>query len=591
MDVARHVTQCFREEHMRGVRRLAGNRYSPNAAAKRTYINLISLYVNIVSRSLISNNPRAMLSTFDRAQKATVSAAETWLNQELVRQNFAGTMRRIVLDALFSVGIGKVSIGTPANSALVGWRLKAGEPYIARVNLDDFVFDHRARDFDEVSFIGHRYRVPLEIARNDPHFSKKARENLQAQDQIQYNQEGDERIGEIGRFHYGSDEDMEEMIELWEVYLPRHRCVKTFSEDDLSGPTSAWDGQTPTALREQDWIGPETGPYKILAFQILPGQIFPKGPIQDLIELDEAANESYRKLMRQAARLKINTVCSSSNPEDGEALRTANDGDNVPVQDPKAVSEIVQGGPHGGLFQWMKDVVDRFMVMGGNLLTMGGLAPQAGTLGQEELLAQQSNGQVASMQDSTVTFVSDVCSSALWYFWNDPRLVMKSPVNDPRLPDVDYVREVFPWNHADPGQLRRTGDVPDLKIDPYSMRHSTPQQRVKDLMQVVTQVYVPMAALAQQQNIAFDFNAFLGIVAKYLDAPDLQSILTIQEQQGDVGNAGESTETGPKPAQTSREYVRRSIGGQSRQAQEMESDNELSMAAAGSNGKMSGQMY
>src|SRR3990167_2069692 len=151
MDVSRFVTRFYREEHMRGVRRLAGNRYSPNAEQKKTYLNLISLYVNIVSRSLIANNPRVMLSTFDRAQKATVAASETWMNLELARQDFASVMKRVVIDAMFSIGICKVSLATPQESALFGWGIKARQPLVSRVNLDDFVFDHRARDFSEVA--------------------------------------------------------------------------------------------------------------------------------------------------------------------------------------------------------------------------------------------------------------------------------------------------------------------------------------------------------------------------------------------------------------------------------------------------------
>lgn len=594
MDVSRYVMQFYREEHMRAVRRLAGNRYSPNAERKKTYINLISLYTNIVSRSLFSANPRAMLSTFDPAQKPVVSAAESWMNMELVRQNAADKLKRLVLDGLMSMGIAKVCLATPEDAALLGWGVKAGQPLLSRVNLCDFVFDHRARDFDEVAFMGHRYAVPLAVAKENPHFNKAARDKLQARSQIAYNKEGDERIGEIGRTRYGDDEDLEDMVELWEVYLPRHKVVRTLTESDMSGPTSAWEGQEPIPLREQRWIGPETGPFIILPYQIVPGQIFPKGPIQDLMELDEGANESYRKLMRQAARLKVNTVCGAQNSEDGQNLKNASDGDSVPVSDPQSVRDVVQGGPHAGLFQWTKEVMDRFMLMGGNLMTMGGLAPEAGTLGQEQLLMQQSNGQVAAMQDATVSFVTKICSSMLWYFWNDPKMVMEVPVTDPRLPDVHQIRSVHPWTEQNETLLRRTGPVPDLKIDPYSMRTTTPQQRAKDLTQLVTQIYVPLAQLAQQQGITFDFNAFLGIMAKYLDAPDLQSILTIQDAGGQVGNSIPSTEGeggSPSASPQPREYIRRSLGGYGRAKREMESGNALSAAVSASgNGKINGQV-
>lgn len=578
-DTARTVLQYFREERARCVRHLAGNRYSTNAALKKTYVNLISLYCNIVGRNLISKNPRVMLSTFDKSQKPAVSAAEAWMNKELVRQDFASTLQRIVLDALFSIGVSKCCLATPGDAATAGWGLEAGQPYLTRVDLDDFVFDHRARDFDEVQFIGHRYRMPYEMAMDFDHFDKKGKERLEVSYQIAYNRQGDERIAEIGRDFRGYDEDLYDMVDLWEFYLPQERVVKTFTEHDLSGPSSSWEGSKPMALRTQEWIGPETGPYNQLGFQLLPGNIFPKGPVLDLVELHEMANEGYRKLGREFAKFKKLTVCSRQNQEDGEAARNAKDGDMVPMHDPNSVKDVVMGGGDAGLFNWVKENIQRFMEQAGNLMTMGGLAPQAQTLGQEELLQQQSNGQVATMQDATTAFVSKCADNMLWYFWHDPRLVMHAPINDPKLPDVDYVRKVHPWNHPDPQDLRRQGPRPDIKIDPYSMRHTTPQQRVKDIMSIVQGIYTPMSQLFAQQGKQLDLEALLEILGKNMDLPELSSIITMGAAQG--ADDSNSDQEGGKPAETTRNYVRRSIGGASAQAQNMEQDNELSSQMSG----------
>jgi len=576
--------QFFREERLRCVRHLAGNRYSQNSYLRKTYVNLIALYVDIVSRNLISKNPRVMLSTFERDQKPAVAAAETWMNHELVRQDFSSTMSRIVLDALFTVGIAKVCIATPADAAAYGWGLQAGQPLLSRVDLDNWVQDHRADEFNQAQFTGHRYRMPMEIAMNFDQFDKKARQNLEISHQISYNRQGDERIGEIGRDYHGYDEDLYDMVDLWEFYLPQEKVIKTFSEHDLSGPSSAWEGKEPTALRVQRWIGPDYGPYIQLPLRLIPGNPIPKGPVLDLVDLHEMANEGYRKLGRQFGRLKKNTTCSRDNPEDGEALRDAKDGDSVPLHNAQAVQDIVQGGGDAGLFNWVRENITRFMEQAGNLATMGGLSPQASTLGQEELLSQQSNGQIASMQDATMAFVAKCADSMLWYAWHHPELIMRAPVADPRLPDISLVRQVHPWDHPDPNALRRLGPKPDIKIDPYSMRHTTPQQRVKDVMQVLSALQ-PFMQMAMQQGLSIDFTQLLAMFGKNMDAPDLQTILPMQ---GDVMQAqSNSTPDSPsKPASTERTYTRRSIGGQSRQSQEMETDNSMSaQMSGGSNGK------
>lgn len=589
--------QTYREERMRCIRLLAGDRYSDNSATKTRYINLLSLFVNIVGRSLSSQNPRVMLSTFDRAQKPSVSTAELWTNQELVRMRFADSMRRLVHDGLTNMAVAQIALADPADAAVMGWGLKAGSPFISRIDYDDLVFDQRARDFDEISFMGHRRRLPLEVVRDNPRFNKKARERLQASDHIDYNREGDERIGQISRGYHGKDEDIEDMIDLWYVYVHRHNCVKVFTEDDFSGNTSTWNGMEPIALDEFDWIGPDSGPYQVLAYEIVPGNIMPKGPLQNLVNLDELANECYRKLARQSARLKKLTLCDRQNPADGEAIQKAIDGSMVPVSDPKSVIELMTGGPDAGLFNWTREVISRFMEQGGNLTTMGGLAPQAGTLGQEQLLAQQSNGQVASMQDITASFTTRCIDSLLWFFWHNPRLVMQAKMSDPNLPDIDAMQELHPWTA--PEQMRdprtgmvqrlqrRIGEKPECKIDPYSMRSKTPQQRVKDLMAIISQVYMPMAQIFQQQGINLDAHTLMGILAKYIDAPDLQSILSIQTPPQAAGNSTSQSQGG-MPAQTSREYVRRSLGGESTQAKAMEMDNDLSaaMAKSESNGQL-----
>jgi hypothetical protein len=576
--------QFFREERVRGVKHLAGYRYSTQGAPKPTYINLIALYCNIVGRNLFSKNPRIMLSTFDRAVQPSVSAMETWINQEIEDSPFAETMKRIVLDSLFTVGIGKVALATPADAATRGWNLGAGEPFFERIDLDDFVFDHHARDFSEVGYIGHRFRAPLDAVKNSRIYNAKAIARLEPSDHDQYNRQGDERVGMIGRGYYGFEDEYEDMIDLWEIYCPRYRCVYTFTEDDLSGPGSVWEGQEPVPLREQDWIGPDTGPYLINAYNTVPGNPFPKGPIQDLVELHEAANESYRKLVRQAARLKSNTVYQRDS-DDGERARTANDGEMLGLNNPGAIQEVVQGGPNQGLFLFMKELTDRFSLMAGNLITMGGLAPQASTLGQEELLAQQSNGQVASMQDETAAFVAKVAKNMLWYWWYDPYKVIRTKLDN--IPGVHVVQEIHPAGTPpmyDPrtGMTRqpmaRNGSMPRLKIDPYSIRHATPQQRANDLIDVVTKIYVPLAQIAMQQGISLDFNEFLSEIGKLKDMPALGRILTIQEPPETESATGGRRAAG-MPQETTRNYNRRSLGNGSAQAQDAMMETALESSA------------
>ncbi len=427
--------QPFRQNRLEVVRQISGNRYARNGARKKTYVNLLAMYMQIIGRTQIANNPRVMYSTLDRAQQPTVSAMEQWVNDEIERSNTAVTLGKIVQDALISIGIAKVSLATPSDAAMVGWGIKAGTSRLSRVDLDDFIVGPmRSRDFEEISFIGHRFYVPLDTVRDDSRLYSSQRKDLVAATYENYNRAGDERVENIGSGHARQTEDeFEDMVCLCEIYVPRHRCVYTFSYDQIVGPT-AKGGREPQALREQDWVGPDCGPYHILGYNWLPGNLMPYGPLLNLVDLDDAFNENYRKLIRQAARLKGNPTFMDE--DEAQRFAALKDGQCHFSKNPQVLHEVVTGGPTQSLFVLLQELWSRFNAMAGNLETIGGLAPQAKTATQEQLLATQSNGQVAAMQGITTSFIAKVFDAWGWYWWHDPQSVQKSAFSQPGTPEI-----------------------------------------------------------------------------------------------------------------------------------------------------------
>lgn len=587
MQSARQSLKFFRSERKAAVRQYAGAHWSEEASKEKVHVNLLSLYVSVVSRNLIAKAPRVMMSTYDRASKSTVAAMQDWANKEIEHINLANTLQRVVLDALFSIGICKVALATPGDAASLAWNVQAGSPIASRVDLDDFVYDIHARDFSEVSFIGHRYRVPLDTVRDSKLYNK-SRKNLTASNDHRFNQEGDERVNVLNRGYVGDDEEMEDMVDLWEVYVPRHRCIYTLHEDCLSGASAPQYGGQVEALREQDWIGPDTGPYHILGYGTIPGNCMPKGPIQDLIDLHLPLNLIMRKLIRQAERQKDLTLVQRGGDGDAERYRNANDGELVPTDNPANAKQVSMGGPNQVMFQFFLQLKDLFSWMAGNLDIMGGLSPQAKTATQDSMLDKNSTRAIADMQERTIAFSASVLKAMGWFWWHDPMKIMRSTYQVPGMPDTSAERYVYPAGHPDPSVQRRDGNWEDmdLKVDPYSMQHQTPQQRAGDLMKIVTSVYMPMAQIAQQQGVGFDFNAFIEIMSGYMDMPDMQRILATQEKpkeesaQGGGGGGG-GQEAGPGPAETTRTYVRENMPGRTRQGNDMNMMNALAGVDAG----------
>lgn len=576
MQRSRLVLRKPREQRLLMTKEFVGAHWSEEGSAKIVPCNLLALYVDVVGRKLVSANPRAMLSTDDKTIKPVVAAEESWVNRQIVRIDLAKTLERVVTDALFSIGICKVGLASPADAALTGWNIRAGEPYACRVDLDDFVFDTHARDFSECSYIGHRYRVPLKAVRDSKVFSK-GRKSLVATEDKLFNWEGDERISVIGRGYYGDMEEYEDMVDLWEVFLPRHRLIVTLRDDQLTGAMTESGKYEPhygKALRIQRWLGPDSGPYHILSMGVVPGNAMPKAPLQDLYDLHLSINRMIRKLMNQADRQKEMAMASQGGTEDGSRVVEGNDGDMIRVDDPRNVNVVNFGGPNQNNFQLFAAFKDLFSWLAGNLDAMGGLSPQAKTLGQDELLQQGATANIASMQEKTVSLASSVIKALCWYWHNDPRKVMTTSYPLPGLQKKAILRHVHPYGSSAGLARNHSFEEMDISVDPYSLQYVTPQQRVQMLNQIVSQILGPLMPLLQQQGIMFNADEYLQKLAKYMNLPDLPDIVTLQEPPTQESQGGVATQ-GPAPANTTRNYVRRSVGGATAAGADLERGNQM----------------
>lgn len=565
---ARLSLRYYREERREAVRQYVGLHWSEEGTKEKVPVNLISLYCQIVSRALISKSPRVNLSTFDRQAQAIVSTMETWANQQIEAMHLATTLERCVLDALFSVGICKVALAMPADSAAVGWNQAVGQPFAERVDLDDFVYDSHARDFMEADFIGHRFRCPREVIADSTLYSK-ARKDLAPSNDLPYNAEGDERINVLGRSYYSVNtggEDFEDYVDLWEIYVPRKRLVLTLASNDGGMPDT---DQHP--LREVEWFGPDHGPYHFLGFNTVPGNAMPKGPVQDLMDLHMSLNRVCRKLLEQAQRQKEVLPVRGAASEDGERLVKTSDGEAFLCDNAETLKAVSFGGPNQANFLLFQEFQKVFSMMAGNLDVMGGLAPQSRTATQDKLLAENSAGAVTDKQDRAVGFVSSVVKSLLWYYHRHPTNQMRAKYELPGLSGMSITRKVSPEQRA----AVKWDDL-DIRVDPYSMQSRSPQQKLGMLKDMMMSVVQPMAALLQQQGIMVDMHFVLDRFGKYMDDPDIQNMFSIQtppQPSADGGQPG-------MPQETTRNYVRQSNAG-SPQDRGMQNTNAMKANANG----------
>lgn len=546
----RRQLEPFRRKRLEMVRQYSGANYGENAAAAEVPVNLLGLYVEVITQSLIDNAPRAMLSTFEMGRRAEVAAHEQWLNDELVRMNVAEAYKQVIYNALFCVGIMKLGLATPVDAAAEAWDVQAGQPFMESIDLDDFSCDMKSRTLARCAYHACRYRIPVDLA--NELYAKGRADKFEADDRMDSNDGGDERIHMLTGSK-GSIDELEDSCDLWEVYLARHKLIVTL-RDDAGAPDSS-----KPPVRIQPWIGPVSGPYHFLGFGVVPGNLMPKGPIMDLYDLHRHYNGTYRKLLRRTRDSKKITVYESSNTDDAKRYKDANDGDMVEGRNPQGVATIETGGPTNDLLTMSDHIKAMFNFRGGNLELLGGRAAQSRTATQDKMLNENAGAGISHLSDSFRTFVAETLEGMVWYTHYHPTKVMRSYYSPKGAPDLKFVRSLRPQD--------RTGRPPQVKVDSYSMARQTPGARLAFIKETLGTL-APMMQIVMQQGHLPDMGEILKLFAKYGDDPDIITIFGLGEpiKPGGGGDGGGPT----MPANTTRTYERYGSGGASAQAQKQD---------------------
>ena len=554
-----------RQKRAEAIEMSIGAHWSERTARVRQPVNFLGQYMNLTSRSLVSDNPRVMLSTMVRPQQDAVKFAQEWVNRQVKRVNLADVLHRATVDALLWFGVAKVALTSPLDSAAAQSRLAAGDPAAWCVSPDDYVIDMKARGPSAVGYEGHRYRVPVERA--NELLVGRGGEPLQANDREQYNEDGTERASTLALSYEVDKTDYRDHADVWELWIPSLSEVWSFRCDETGGPTPESDGEP---LSVQPWVGHRGGPYTRLEFALVPDNLIGIGPVmQLLVDLHQLANSIFRKLQRQVNRLKKLTVYGRANEQDAAEVKKANDGDMLGVTDVTQLREVILGGVAPMLYEFFVAVQQLFNWFGGNVSLQAGLGQAASTATQEKLLASASNATVAAMQAKTVEFAARVMERMGWYWWQDPDRVMELELAPHSAPEYSRTVRLHPYGSVDragrPRAMRRQVpfDQLDLMVDPFSMRHRTPEVMAGLLMESVERMFMPLAGLAQQQGVTLNVHELFRRIGDYRSMPDLASVFSIEQppQQAGGGSAGAGVpETPGSRAPTHSIYERRGEG-------------------------------
>ena len=534
-----------RKNRVDAVKEFVGNHYSSGGAEKRVPTNFIELAVTIYVRLLAANAPRATVTTKNAALRPFAKTTEIAINQIPEEIDLGGTLRRAVLEALFSFAIVKVGI---CNSGVAVLGHDIGESYADLITIDDYFCDMSAKSRGSIQFEGNDYWMARDTA--EKMFGKK----LVADDHTITGDQGEIRAESV-TVDEGADL-YKEKVWLRDVYVHTENQLVTYAV------------KTGQELRVMDWDGPDGGPYHVLGFSDVPGNLMPIPPVALWLDLHELGNALFRKLSKQADAKK--TVVTFSGDDDGvENLKMASDGDGIKYGGQKP-ENITVGGIDNQSLAFFLQVQDLFDYFGGNLNALGGLGPSTDTVGQDKLISEASGARAQDMSQQTIKFAKGIFEALAWYEWTDP--VRKRQVEKP----IGKTGLSVPvtWSAE-----TREGDFLDYNfdIDVYSMQDNSPATRLQKLGQIVQQYVMPLMPFIQQQGGTVDVKSILDLVAELSNFPELAEMVQFQGMPPEQGKVGGNPN--PQPANTTHTYERINRPGANRS----QKNNALSQVLMGGN--------
>jgi hypothetical protein len=468
---------------------------------KSAPINLLYQAASTLVPNLVYNDPRVKINTPLIAYRDYAELLGLAVDHTVQKIKLRDTLRKIIMDAIFLAGFAKT--GLAAGDEVLkydGADLPLGRPYIERVDPDDMILDPMARDWDEQSFIGNRYRADLdqlmEMGIYDP--AKPWRRCPAATTRRR-------RTSKPCRARKASGSRRSAGTSIWWT---------------CTCPGKGWSARCPT--RRATWrrtsYTPRSTPARRTArttcwpSRPIPDNILPVAPAGIWYDLHILGNRIARKLARQAERSKRVLAYQGEAAEDAMRIADAEDGEGVRVEDVDKVKEVNYGGASEDSYEWMKWVKGTFSEQAGSIELLQGVNSNSPTATQAEMLQSNASVRLGDMQNTVYNFTAEVMDDVKFMLHTDPMI------------ELPIARRQF-------GQEQQAYFTPDVRqgewadfnltTKPYSMARSDPDKMQRRRLDFATLV-IPAAAQAMQLlGPGFKVGVFLRNMARDLQMEDV----------------------------------------------------------------------
>ena len=504
----------FRENDLAAMRQYVGRHYSNNGSGKKVPFSLLELAVSTYTQRLSGGKPKSLWTTPHDILRPQTKKLQMGTNHLLGEIDFADTLTDVIQGGFFSMGILKIGLDLRSQQEWNGFLHDVMQPFADSVTLDNWVHDMSSTRWDKVQFCGDRYSVLLDDAKEMFEHGDK----LKPINDTEGYGASEDKLKEMTQGSSINREFYREIGEVWDIWDPRTQKIITLAAGE--GDPADVSGE---ALHTMDWNGPERGPYRLLRFNRVRGNIMPLPPVALWRDMHELANNIMRKLDRQARRQKTVFGVVPGGEPDGNTTIQANDGEMVKLLSSKSVVPMNFPGIEPQQLAFLIQIKNMSSWLWGNLDALGGLSPQADTLGQDRLLTASASQRLVKMQNTVLDFTEEAIFSLATLLYTDPFMTLPQTA---RSGGVDV--PVF-WTPQD-----READILqyNMTLEPYSLQYRSPSERLEVIRQTMLQMIAPFMPAMQAQGINVDFEAMMKIVGDYSGMDEFKEILVYSNPRG-----------------------------------------------------------
>jgi hypothetical protein len=337
--------------------------------------------------------------------QAMTDGMESWIDDV----DFTGITNPVHIDFLWSRGVTlhyleedrRFSRGTVT-------------PAIKRIDPRRFFQDSLADDADSDTFRGHWYWADLDDLLMDQDLLEEARDGISPggddtgtdeTDQAAFSKKSGSQLGR-------------KRVKCYSVWIRERNTIRVLCESS----------QTIELYPERPYYGPPTGPYQLYDAYPVPGQPWPLTPMVAVEDQVRDLNIHALAMGRAAARRKSIGLVEANNPDLGDKLTDAEDGEIVPVKGITGNHVIIElGGATQEQYSYTEYLRNRLDRISGLTATIQGNVGQADTATEAKIADDALSNRVRYLKHQVVKATESSLRKIGWYLFHTEGIVI--PVN------------------------------------------------------------------------------------------------------------------------------------------------------------------